>query len=270
VDFNKISPLKAIARLNKKFNLRTWTSDSGYLYVGYPETNSQYHMAAPDDSRVWRYKDPQISHGREPIKSVVVEGALDDDPGIGDLANIEGWFKKQPDAMGLVVATGFATRTDIDYGKTFSVRNTGAKRDGVDEVAEAALRERMKRQNTGTITLDPELSGDSVSEIRDLRCGDLLHLIPDDSNFETPNPQSGTIGNGPDSDDICNDYVNNEIYIVNSVEHRVTDSGNWMVNVDIAMLPDAPVESFVRYFDPKSEQYLNEEEVFKPDLMDLL
>jgi len=263
-DFNKVSPLKAIARLNKKFGLTTWTSTDGNLYVGFPEANPVHHLAAPNDERVWKYKDPNVTHPREPVKSVIVEGTWMDDPRYFDqVKDVVGWFTNNDGSgVGDVIATGYATRTDIDYGLTFSIKNKDAKRDALPHVARAALREKMKKQNTGTVEIDPQLSGEQVSELNHLTPGDLLHLVPNDRYFNNPGVDSGAIGTNYDIDDSCGGFVNNEVYLVTGVEHNVTEAGNWSVFADLGMYPDNPIKSTMFYFNPQSKEYLSEEDIF--------
>jgi hypothetical protein len=263
VDFDRISPLKAILRLNEKFSLQTWVQPDGDLIVGTPEVTSQHHLAAPDDDRVWRYKDPRISHSREPIKTVIVEGAWVDEPDVAGLADDIGWFQgDNGSGVGDVVATGIATRTDVDRGKTIRIGNTKAKRDALPKIAKATMREKMKQQSTGTVELDSELSGEYVSKLRNIEPGDLLQIVPHDELFDNPNPGSGVVGSDPDVKDRCRDFVNNEVYLIDEVEHNVTGGGHWMVQADVGMYSQAPIKSFLRYFDPESQNFLVEEDVF--------
>jgi hypothetical protein len=261
VDFDQISPERAIQRLNKKFRLKSWVNRDGELIIGLPEANSVRHLAAPDDHRVWRYKDPQISHGREPVKKVIVMGAWEDSPKLEN--DPTSWFDK--DGTGDARVIGVAERTDIDYGSTFSVKSTGAKRNAVAEVARLALIERMKQQNAGTVGIHPELSGTEVSNPLDLATGDLLHLVPNDDYFENPTATSGRIGDESyDRDAVCGSITRNEAYLVSEVEHKVTDDGEWQMYADVGMYPDERVrdsiEAGMAYFDPTEEEWYSDAE----------
>jgi hypothetical protein len=263
VDFDQISPEKAIRRLNKKFNLKSWVNREGVLVVGLPEANTVRHVAAPNDERVWRYKDPNISHGREPIKKAVVEGAWVDEPGF-DL-DVTKWFNEGGTTD--VKAVGVAERQDIDYGTRVVVKSTKAKRDALPHVARLALKERMKQQNAGTVEIDPELSGMKVSNVVDLSPGDLLHLVPYDDYFDNPTATSGVIGDSPENHDaVCGGFVNNEVYLVTEVEHTVTEAGEWQVFADLGMYPDVEIESYMSYFDPAAGEWADDGEIAEDGL----
>lgn len=258
VDFNQISPERAIRRLNKKFNLKSWVNRNGKLIVGFPEANSIRHVAAPRDQRVWRYKDPNISHGREPIQKIIVEGAWADEPGLD--VDVLGWFNKGGTAD--VKAMGVAEREDVDYGSVSYISSTKAKRDALPHIARAALKEKMKQQNEGTVEIDPDLSGTQASTPIDARPGDLLHMVPEDEYFDNPGLNSGVIGDSPDNPDaICGGFVNNEAYLITEVEHSVTERGEWQMFTDLGMYPDVPITSYMSYFDPASDKWVDDSQI---------
>jgi len=258
VDFDQISPERALQKLNKMFRLKSWVNREGGLVVGLPEANFVRHVAAPRDDRVWRYKDPNISHGREPIRKVIVEGAWVDEPGYEN--NIASWFDEGGGAD--VKAMGIAERQDIDYGTVAYVSSTKAKKDALPHVATLTLKEKMKNQNAGTVEIDPEISGEQHTSPIDLATGDLIHLVPDDELFDNPTATSGVIGDSPDREDIeCNGFVNNEAYITTEVEHAVTEDGKWQIHADLGMYPDVDIAAKVGFFDPKEERWVKDEEI---------
>lgn len=254
VDFDKITPELAIRKLNKKFSIKSWINRNDKLVIGRPTATQVRHIAAPNDGRVWRYKDPSISHSREPIMSVMVEGAWEDEPGFDP--DVTDWFDKGGTAD--VRATGLAQRTDVSEGKQMYLENTKAKKDALSEIAVNALKEKSKQQNSGTIEIDPNLSGNVVSHPVDLTPGDALHLIPNDEYFDSPTATSGEIGDEPPATEICGGFVNNEVYLVTAVDHNKTDGGDWQIHVDISKIPDFDIESRMVYFDPKSEEFIGE------------
>lgn len=256
-DFDNISPEKALARLNKKFRLQSWLNREGELVVGIPEANNIRHLAAPRDNRVWRYSDVGVRHSREPIKAVAVEGAWVDKPGYDP--DPTDWFDKGGTSD--VKAYGIAKRTDIKDGAIFTVSASQAKKDALPHISRNTLIERIKQANAGSVELDPDLSGSMVSDIIDLRPGDVLRLVPDDDLFESPTATSGEIGDVPElHNEACGDFVNNESYLVTEVEHSVQD-GNWMVHTKLAMVPDVQIKSFMTYFEPKEENWVENSEV---------
>jgi len=258
IDFDNISPEKGIRRLNKKFRLKSWVNRDGVLVVGLPEANQIRHVAAASDERVWRYKDPNISHGREPIRKVLVFGAWEDEPGL-ELNPLD-WFDKG--GTNDVKAVGVAKRTDINYGSTFTVKSTKAKKDALPHVARLALGERMKQQNPGTVEIDPELSGTEVSNPIDLETGDLLQIVPQDQYFDDPTATSGVVGDSPDNpDEVCGGFVNNEAYLVREVEHSVTRAGEWQVHADLGIYPDVGMETYMTYFNPVAGEWVDDSEI---------
>jgi len=264
VDFNKVSPAKAIWKLNKKYRLTSWADSQGRLWVGTPETTSSLHVAAFDDERVWKWKDVSISHPRAPVQNVVVEGRWVDEPGIGTLDDVVSWINPaDEDGFGDFRATGVASRADVDYGLSFTVKNTKAKADVLGTVARLALREEMKKQNSGTVEIDPDASGDFTA-VKGVSLGDFLHIVPRDEHFENPTLESGRVGHTPQEikSEACGGFTHNEIYVITGIEHNLDSRGSWSVSLDVGMYPDVPIEAFVRYFDPQSGEYMNEEQVY--------
>lgn len=269
VDFDKISAEKAIGTLNKKFRVQTWTDVDRNLWVGHPEALANFHLAAPNDDRVWRYKHDgvQIRHPREPVKQVTVEGSWVDEKGIGgaeDVADqVISWFDSGHEGgVSDAKAHGTAYRTDIAYGKSLMISSTEAKRDALPGIAESTMRELMKSGHSGQIELDPHLSGD-YTPIEHVSIGDLIHVVPDDKHFDNPESGSGQVGDTPANIDSCAGFVNNEIYFIKEVEHTVDESGYWSVTLDVGMYPDVlnnNMGSVLRYFDPKAEEWLTAEE----------
>jgi hypothetical protein len=259
IDFDEISPEMALRRLNSKFQVKSWFNSEGTLVVGLPSAKGIRHLAAPNDDRVWRYKDPSISHGREPVKKVIVEGSWVDEPGV-DFSDALNWF--DDGGMADVKAMGIAERTDIEYGSRFTVKATKAKRDALPIIAKLALKERMKQQNMGTIEIDPALSGEEVSSVIDVEPGDLIQLVPNDEFFEDPTAESGVVGDSPDyPDKVCGDFINNEVYLISEVEHSVTEAGDWQVHLDMGMYPDVEINSFMSYFDPNNDEWVDNSEI---------
>jgi len=278
LDFNKISPAQAIWELNDRFQMQTWVDSDYTLWVGMPENVSMLHVAASDDERVWRYRDDavQIKHPRDPIFGVVVQGSWYDEPGIGggedSVEEVISWFGfagvSEDEANGGaadVRAEGVAYFPDVDpeYGQLLTISDSNAKRDALPHVAQTYLYEEMKKQHSGSVELIPSLSGDQVSPMRALTVGDALHLVPEDKHFDgVVDATSGRMGNEPE-DIGCGQFIHNEIYMVTGVTHNVS-GGYWTVTADVAMFPDNDVEKYVRYFSPRTEEYLDEEDVW-PD-----
>jgi len=241
VDYQNVTPLEAVQDLNEKFGVKSWIDGDSTLVVGIPEAKPIVHYAAPDDDRAWRYKNPNISHSREPIKKVVVEGAWVDEPGLGGSADqiqeVASWFDKS-DTGGAAEARaiGVAERTDIPNGREILVKSSDAKKDNIREVAYLILREEIKKQNSGSTDIDPNLSGSEFSSVQNLYPGHRIRMVPEDVHFDNPDETSGEYNQQiPDLDDHCNSFVYNERYLVTSVTHNLTKGGDWTINADLAM-----------------------------------
>jgi hypothetical protein len=265
-DFDNISAEEAVARLNDKFGLRSWATADGELMIGIPEEGQIRHVAAQSDPRVWKYKNPSINHGREPVKRVLVEGPWVDEPGIEGFSDgyreLKSWFTDSTQGSADVRAYGIAERTDIDYGTQFMVKVSEAQVDALPEVATLALKRKMKSQNAGTVEIDTELSGTEISEPVEAQPGDIIQLVPNDENFQNPTATSGELGDKPaDRDETCGSFIHNEAYLVNSVNHQVSDSGRWTVDAQIAMYPDVPTSNGIAYFDPSDREWLEDSKI---------
>lgn len=258
VDFDQITVEEAITKLNKKFGLTSWVNRDGELVVGLPEANSVSHIAAPDDRRAWRYKDAQISHGREPIKKVVVKGVWENPK--NNKFEGAGWFDDD-DGKTDAISYGYAERTDIDYGTTKTIDSSSAGADSIDTVARLALKSAMREQNHGSVDIDPQLSGTDISNVIDLTTGDIIHLVPNDDYFDNPSADSGVIGDPPDTENICSaeGFVNNEAYVTQEVTHDISEDGDWNINAELGMYGDVPIETWKSYYDPMRDKTYKEE-----------
>lgn len=276
IDFDNITAAKALTKLNKKFGLKSWANGEGELLIGRPEQSSLTHVAADNDDRVWRYKNPTINHGQEPIKRVLVEGPWahtrtpvgDTGTPVGDTAIVNGykevksWFSNEegPYAADIRVY-GVAERTDIEYGTVLTEKVPKATMGSIDDVAESIFRQKMENENGGTVKIDPRLSGHEVSHPVDLKPGDYLQMIPNDRSFDNPTKHSGTLKSNPDTTESCQAFIYNETYLVDEVEHNVSESGSWNVQADVSITTNVPINSGTAYFNPNSEEWLGENKI---------
>jgi len=263
IDLDQLSPYKAIWQLNKRFNLTAWIGHDLYLWIGVPHSIGLTHYAAPNDERVWRYQDENVNirHSREPIRSITVQGAWVDEPGIGtgeDVLNIFNPSKSTAD----VQATGIAYRTDVGYGRSIKIAMQDAKRDVLPALAEAEMLNFMADENKGTIEIDTQLSA-PFTPLQSVEAGDKIHIVPDDRMFDNPTADSGRIGDEPDKESSCNSLINNETYLITSVQHDIDSSGYWSLTLEVSLVPRTDdINSVFRYFDPKRDGYITANEFF--------
>ena len=267
VDFDGMTPQKAIEYLNQTFKVRTWVNREGELIVGLPEANDITHIASKRDSRVLRYKDPTISHAKEPIHAAYVEGPWADEAGIKDFGDlVDGLIVDptepipDPDWDHSIKLYGVAERTDVDYGKQF-ITKTDASEDNLRAVARLALEQKMKNVHSGSVEIDPRLSGTSRTNVLDLRPGDKLNLVPNDKYFNNPDADSGNVNDKPPQDEICGNFVSNETYLVNEVEHNFKKNSSWFVNADVAIFPDIEINTSVIVYNEEEREILNKDEL---------
>jgi hypothetical protein len=264
INFDQISPEKALERLNEDFSLKTWVNSDGVLIIGIPEAHGILHVAAPDDSRVWRYHDPNVTHPKDPIKSVVVEGGWMDAPGPD--VDPSDWFDQG--GTGDYLPTGVAVRQDVNYGQQVKIKNTTTKRDGLSDLAVRHLKRRMKTANSGTVKILPDKSGEEVSSLLSPVPGDIIHLVPDDDFYDKPvSATTGNVHHPPDVENPCGSITNNEKYLITEVEHNVTMGGEWQLFVDVVLYTDVPIDSTLVFFDPESEEWVSEDDVFDNGLI---
>jgi len=261
LDISGESPERAFQILHENFGLTSWVNREGKLIIGVPEVKKQLnHVAAPDDSRVWRFKNPSITTNREPIKQVTVEGAWKDAPGLGGwddiVSEMDSWTNDDNEQGGADArAVGYAENVDVDYGKRFTIKSTRGKKDALENVAELFLIERMKKTNSGTVTIDPVMSGTKVSHPIDTLPGHILRIVPEDDYFDEPTSDSGSISNPlEDTSVVCGGYVNNEEFLIKKVQHQIDNNGRWTVELHVTLYPSANIETSSGFFGPDGEK----------------
>lgn len=267
VEFDEISPLRAIWKLNKKYRLQSWIDKNRTLWVGIPEAAGNFHVAAQNDSRVWHYEDEQIRTPKRPIKELTVWGKFFDEPGVGSTGDIIDYFDPDKTHADLKpMAT--AVRTDIQHGETKTIHKSKLSWDGIEDYAKVALYEEMKKQNSGSITINP-MKSTEFTPLHSLSVGDYITVVPDDRYYQGPwHVSTGDIeefriryGRG-DFKDKCGTPTPNELYNITEITHNI-EGGHWSIDLDIGMYSlDAPVQSQFRFFDPQEKRYYKEEDVF--------
>ena len=263
LDFRQVSPARALEELNQKFGLQTWIDYAGYLWVGIPEASERLHVAAPDDDRVWRWTDPSIRHPRDPIHGIVVKGTWLDDPRLTAKEEVAHDLFSDEEMTGEVQVHGVAYRQDIDDGETLTIEDTNVKRDAADHVAENILRNELKHKYSGHISINPQEGGE-FTDPTDIRLGDFLHVVPDDDHFAAASRTTGAIADDTpvvhDEDSDCHPEVDNMVFLITGVQHRVNGGGRWEVNLDVTFypFPDVyPIETKTRLFDPNEDEYID-------------
>lgn len=288
IDWDRISPFQAIWDLNNNINVYSWVEGTT-LKIGLPELRPNTYLAAPNDDRVWRYTNVSVRHPNKPIQRVVVQGQWITDDDMSSLDFLARMFSEPDEDTDpfTVRMEGVAERSDINYGRTITLNESDAQKGGVQNAARLELYRRMSKNRNGTVQLDPALSGDDYGNPAELQPGDYLRVVPDDSHYTFGNPLSDNAGrNIQDAIDDWNEEiatageigdpkplgmpewcnpVNNELYLVTGVEHSVLKAGGWQVNVDVALYPDSPIDTYFRYFNPRNGEYIDESDVTNPD-----
>lgn len=256
VDFEKVSPEVAIEKLNQYFGFHSWVNENGHLVVGKPTDTGITHLAAPNDTRVWKYNNVQTRHNREPVKRVIVEGPWVNKGGIErDIPSATDNDREE------VLAYGIAERTDVDSGteKTFVSRS--ANPDTIGWIAKNKLEAQFDQETKSSIDIMPAHSGSEVSDLIDVQPGDFIQLVPDDKHYDRITPETGSIYDEVDNKDHqCGAIVNNDYYNITDVKHSVSDMGYWEVSLEADLYVDFPIDYYITYYHPQKERFLTNEE----------
>lgn len=274
IDFEDISPQEAIEKLNKKFTVKSWVNKDLELVVGIPEASGDSHLSSRRDPRTWNFKDPSISHGREPIKTVLVKGGWVDEPGVGTLEDgikaIAGFFPSSSEqGVADLRVIGIAQRQDVENGKSVVIEIPEAKKEAVESLAKLSLTEQMKQQNMGSIGLDPSVKGSSVeADPESISPGDLLRTVPEGRHWDNVSANTGKLGDlPPNPEKVCGSMVKNEAYLVSQVTHNLAESGDYQITVNIGLNPtfeegNEP-ETGITYFNPEKQDYIKDNRMDK-------
>jgi hypothetical protein len=247
IDFEKITPWEAITKLNEKFGVTTWAAPDGNLWVGARATTGVAHLAAPDDDRVWKLQNFNVSPPRDPIVKYTIEGPWKTDPAdtpdeyLSDFADLNTGTKD-------FRLHGVATRRDILFGQE-GFEQIDAKKDALEAIAKRKLVNKEREQWSGYIEIDPEQSGSVQSEARYTQIGDIVHTLPPE--------------NGDKEGSTCSSNIKDELYYVVGVQHSLNESGNWGMRLDVVPILDGPlspseIETKIRYYDPSEKEYIEE------------
>ena len=253
VDFDKMTPWECILELNEKFGVNTWSAPDGNLYVGTRSSTGNRHIAAADDSRVWKLNDYNMPTTRNPVTRSVVRGGWVDNPKYSkdpfeDTEEINSLNKGTQEFRIESVAS-----VDMDsfLGLEIFEENINAKRDSLEEIAKRKMTKKQREQQSGHIEILPEFSGDDVSDVKYVSIGDSILTVPPDSD-------SG-------SDSVCNTNIEKEMFDIVGVKHELLESGNWNIRLHVVkqldgnLSPDN-IETNLRYYDPSSERYIEGDE----------
>jgi len=249
LDFDKISPWECITKLNDKFGIDTWAAPDGYLWVGSRSSTGITNVAAADDGRVWKISDYNINETRDPVVRSIVRGGWASDPNESNL-------EKAVEIESLNLGTkdfrieGVATFGSGSFlGQEIVEERIEAKKDTLEAIAKERLQQKQREQASGYVEIYPEFSGDSFTDIKHVAIGDTLITVP-------PDDRSGSE---------CGSDIEAEIFDVVGVTHQLEDGGNWLVRLDIVKKLDGDlhhsnIETRLRYYDPSSGDYIEEDE----------
>lgn len=248
LDFDKISPWECIQKLNEKFAVETWVGADGYLYVGSRTATGFTHAATPDDERIWKLTNYNVTPPRDPvIKSTVRGGWAADPQEWGGENNVE--FVNLNRGTKDFRVEAVATRPDIDFGQEI-VTEIEAKRDALEGIAKRKMIQKQREQWAGTIELNPKFSGTMISDIRHVTIGDRILTIP---------PEDDT-----DEDSACNTNILLDMYDVVGVQHILDEDGTWQIRLNVTAVLDGildtdTIKTSLRLYDPFEKEYVEED-----------
>ncbi|UBF19733.1 baseplate hub [Halorubrum sodomense tailed virus 4] len=246
LDFKQVTPWEAILEMNEKFGVTTWVAPDGKFWVGSRGATGIDHVAAPDDSRVWKLIDYNITPPRDPIMKVVVRGKMIHDPNeswgeqLGELVNMSRGTKDYR-------AEGVAERPDLDFGRIVEPEDLEVAADGLEHVAKRRMKKIQRDQWSGNLEILPSHSGTEWTDIRKVQVGDNIVTVP-------PENAGGE----------CGTNIRREAFNITGVNHILNESGEWVLRLDVVPLMDGHldpehIKSYMRYFDPHKKEYISEE-----------
>ncbi|UBF21786.1 baseplate hub [Halorubrum virus HSTV-3] len=246
LDFKQVTPWEAILEMNEKFGVTTWVAPDGKFWVGSRHATGVDHVATPDDSRVWKLLDYNISPPRDPIMKVVVRGKMIHDPN-------ESWGEQLGEIVNMSRGTkdyrveGVAERPDLDFGRILEPEDLEVAADGLEDVAKRRLLKEQRNQWSGNLELLPSHSGSSWTDIRFVQIGDNIVTVP-------PEDTGGE----------CESKVRLEKFMITGVQHNITENGEWTCRLNVIPIMDGQlhpdkVKTYTRYFDPHKKEYISED-----------
>lgn len=252
INFDRVTPWKAINELNEKFGATTWVGPDGYLWVGSRVTSGFVHFATPDDSRVWKLSDYNVTPPRDPVIQSRVRGGWADDPTESHVENIFWEIESLNHGTEEFRIEGVATLDGAVYGQEI-VTELEAKRDALEDIAKRKMINKQRQQWEGYIEIDPELSGREITDPKHVEVGDRINTIPPDSD-------SGEDGG------FCDSNIKNSLFDVVGITHSLSPAGNWNLRLDIVpvlqgdLSPDN-IETRLRYYDPAAKEFLEKDDL---------
>ena len=96
----------------------------------------------------------------------------------------------------------------------------------------------MTNNHSGSVEINPDTSGDEITDWRSVDVGDFLQLIPGDR-------------------DECGG-IERQVVLISGVKHKV-DGGSWKIELQIQKWANPETATTLRYFSPDSKNYYNED-----------
>lgn len=252
IDLEHVSPWKAMHELALKFGVDIWSEPDGMIYVGIRGGTDVSHFAAPDDRRVWKMHDFNVSPPRDPIVKCIVRGKFLDDPNEGlieDGAEFLNWNRGMEDYH----MEGVAEIEGADYGDVIGPFEVEAAKDSLESLAATKLLQEQRNQWSGNIELLPSHSGDKWSDIRTVQIGDMITTVPPDD----------------EGDSSCKSNILMETFSINGVHHTLTDDGKWKLRVNVTpaqsgYIGSQDITTHLRKYDPHNEEMMDVKKAYGP------
>lgn len=243
LDFDKMTPWECITEMNKKFGIRTWAEADGNLWVGERSVTGYTHIAAQDDSRVWKLTDYNVTETRNPVVKSVIRGGWADDPSDSWAENAKELVNLNRGTEDFRVEAVATTETSSYLGQEIFEERIEGKRDSLEDIAKRKLVNKQRDQQSGYLEINPELSGNVHTDPKHVAVGDAIITIPPDG------------GDGDNS--VCEGKIEQEIFRIVGVQHEISNSGNWNLRVDVVKklddeLDPENINTKLRYYDPHS------------------
>jgi len=249
-DFDKVTPLEAMAQVTREFEENWWVEPDGSLYIGTDGTRGQVvgTVAGNNSIALSRYS---VTSDANRTNTVQVSGpynaTLELDESNTWLNAIDAGDKlRAKKNIQLIAEATDPTIEGSAYAAPPSEQKTQTTPEALERGALGLLSQRMMDQNSGSIAVNG-LASSNVEGLAKLDIGD--HIVIDDT-IETRCDKDVLVGP----------------FLVTSVQHRVNDRQGWHIELRVTRVPDYDsIETRSVFYDPTTDTAYEDLEAFQND-----
>jgi hypothetical protein len=232
VKLKDMSPYEALKKVSSMFSLQTWVDPEGMLHYGLRGVSADSLVLGVEDGDA-QLKEYNVTIGSGKLAQVILQGRY-------SYITNDRVTRVAQDVAGDTYA----------YGKAYLVDENGEKVDGrsdkpdqivsasgpknVENAARRALVNHYMGRKNGNIVINAGASSEK-GELTNLAVGDLLAA-------------------SAEIEEHCQRKVDTGIFTVQSVQHRLDKRRGWLIDVGVAALPAADIDSESWLENPATDQ----------------